>query len=66
MLYINKKFINYFAYIQAIKQVSKRTDLKSWRFAFTSLKKDSTFNLTLKDGYNMSYIQNCFFGKMST
>ena len=40
--------------------MSKREDLKSRYFALICLKTDSKFNFTLKDMYNLSYIQTVF------
>ena len=44
-------------------QGRKTKDLKSKHFTLFCLKTDSLFNLTLKDMYNLSYIQTWFFGK---
>ena len=44
-------------------QVINRKDLKNRYFALICLKTNSQFDFTLKDTYNLSYIQTLFFGE---
>ena len=48
---------------QYFNQVSKRKYSKLVYFAFISLKRNSPFNLTLKDMHKISYFQNLNFRK---
>ena len=64
--YMSIKNVSYFLFSH-LNQLNKRKELEQRYFALISLTTDSSFSLTLKDVYNMSYILNLvFFGKMSS